>query len=777
MNAGPLAEATIMNEDSLIGRLQETVRLDDPETGGLSTWFPGPIGENEELLQRLVALVVRDHSVGRRIAYPDDPPWIDTTTPGHQRASEQLETQIHILMRRLSRFSIPWFSYRYHAHMTWDTSLPALIGYLGGMLYNQNNVAGEGGPVTTALEIEAAQDLCRMIGYGERKENGLAEDEAEAKKMPKPWGHITSGGSVANTEALWAARNLKLYPAAVSMAIKVNDLPYRGFSVTLATGESKPIAELSAWEVLNIPAEHALSIPRRLQKETGWPDEVLQKIDEYSVQSLGLGRFTRLFGERFDVSGQMVDWLAFVAPASCHYSLMKAVSLLGLGFENLVRLEIDGDARMRIDHLRSTLEQRLKDQRPVAAVIVVIGSTQEGAVDQLDKVLEVREEFRRQGLDFAIHADAAWGGYFCSLLHKERDKLFEPSIAISGLGSDKRSRDFAIGKAVAEKAIEDLGAGAVAGLPAYEAMPFEPEMVLSEYTARQLKCLREVDSVTLDPHKAGFAPYPAGALCYRDHAMAEMVSYRAPVVFHDEETPSVGIYGLEGSKPGAAAAGVWLSHRHIPPDRRGYGKILGRAIFGAKRLIGAIAAMESSEFVIAPLQRLEKDEIIKLQAMRDCTNKELFEKFVKHPEFAALFREFGSDLVVNAYAVNLKMPDGKKVDAAVANDFNRRVYKRLSLDVEGDEWPPIIITGAEYDPKVVGPAFVNDFRERLGIDTSDLPMHYLISTSANPFLTDAEGGGTNLVPRIVKGMQIVIEKIAVELKEELAHRRPPQSWG
>lgn len=38
--------------------------------------------------------------------------------------------------------------------MNWDTSLPANVGYIAGLLYNQNNVAAEGGPITTLMEIE-----------------------------------------------------------------------------------------------------------------------------------------------------------------------------------------------------------------------------------------------------------------------------------------------------------------------------------------------------------------------------------------------------------------------------------------------------------------------------------------------------------------------------------------------------------------------------------------------------------------------------------------------
>ena len=39
-------------------------------------------------------------------------------------------------------------------HMTWDAALPAFVGYIAGLLYNQNNVAAEGGPATTLMEIE-----------------------------------------------------------------------------------------------------------------------------------------------------------------------------------------------------------------------------------------------------------------------------------------------------------------------------------------------------------------------------------------------------------------------------------------------------------------------------------------------------------------------------------------------------------------------------------------------------------------------------------------------
>ena len=46
----------------------------------------------------------------------------------------------------------------------------------------------------------------------------------------------------------------------------------------------------------------------------------------------------------------------------------------------------------------------------------VFGTTQEGAVDNLFMVLELRKEFEKRGLTFYIHIDGAWGGYFASCL-------------------------------------------------------------------------------------------------------------------------------------------------------------------------------------------------------------------------------------------------------------------------------------------------------------------------------------------------------------------------
>ena len=38
--------------------------------------------------------------------------------------------------------------------MNWDTSIPANVGYIAGLLYNQNNIASESSPATSLMERE-----------------------------------------------------------------------------------------------------------------------------------------------------------------------------------------------------------------------------------------------------------------------------------------------------------------------------------------------------------------------------------------------------------------------------------------------------------------------------------------------------------------------------------------------------------------------------------------------------------------------------------------------
>ena len=111
-------------------------------------------------------------------------------SPVYQRMVNELRSKLSNLSTLLNDFSIPFYSPRYAAHMTFESSLPSIAGWLSAMLLNPNNVSFEAGPITTLLELEVGKDLCKMIGFKD-------QDDIQS------WGHLTADGTVSNIEAVW----------------------------------------------------------------------------------------------------------------------------------------------------------------------------------------------------------------------------------------------------------------------------------------------------------------------------------------------------------------------------------------------------------------------------------------------------------------------------------------------------------------------------------------------------------------------------------------------
>eukprot|EP00178_Gracilaria_changii_P010071 TRINITY_DN2936_c0_g1_i1.p1 TRINITY_DN2936_c0_g1~~TRINITY_DN2936_c0_g1_i1.p1 ORF type:complete len:117 (-),score=2.91 TRINITY_DN2936_c0_g1_i1:720-1070(-) len=81
---------------------------------------------------------------------------------------------------------------------------------------------------------------------------------------------------------------------------------------------------------------------------------------------------------------------------------------------------------------------------------------------------------------------------------------------------------------------------------------------LNSYTITQLEQFYRSDSITFDPHKTGYVPYTCGGVFYRNYQLRNNLTFSAPYIFSGFE-PNVAIYGIEGSKPGAAVSAVYLS--------------------------------------------------------------------------------------------------------------------------------------------------------------------------------------------------------------------------
>ena len=103
----------------------------------------------------------------------------------------------------LYKYSIPFFSQRYAGHMTFETSLPGILGMTSTLLCNPNNVAYEASPVTTEIELRVGREMCRMLGYEVTSEGGPPQENGDIEG----WGHIACDGTVANLESIWSVND------------------------------------------------------------------------------------------------------------------------------------------------------------------------------------------------------------------------------------------------------------------------------------------------------------------------------------------------------------------------------------------------------------------------------------------------------------------------------------------------------------------------------------------------------------------------------------------
>lgn len=322
-----------------------------------------------------------------------------------------------------------------------------------------------------------------------------------------------------------AARNLKFYP------LSLRDASAEGaemhfirdtFSVTTCDGATKLLKDCTPWELLNLKVSTILDIPDRLRADYSISPEFLDKtMSNYIVQTINKDALM----QRWGITQQPV----VLSPSTNHYSWPKAagkrnffarfransdtfvLAVLGIGSKNLLNVEVDKQARMDIDALDKMLDDCLNSQTAVYQVIAVIGTTEEGGIDRIEDIVNLREKYYAKGLSFVIHADAAWGGYFATMIPKE-------TFGRSGKRAPR------------------------ADTPAN----FVPHVGLRPDSAVQLAHMKYADSITVDPHKAGYIPYPAGALCYRDGRMRYLLTWSAPYLHQGSDGESIGVYGIEG---------------------------------------------------------------------------------------------------------------------------------------------------------------------------------------------------------------------------------------
>jgi len=504
-------------------------------------YFLGPKGENAKFYENLLIELFNDHISWRKAFHSTESKDFitqqDKKRNDFQHAQKRIKENLFRLNELLKK-NQPFFSPRYIGHMNWEIMAAPLLAYFSAALYNPNNVAKAGSTGTSKLELEVGKDFIQLIGF----------------EKDKAWGHICAGGTIANIEALWIARNLKYFPLALKKLLQY--LKRENISIKLDNKEIN-ISRLDDLELLrSFNPTDILDMKEQIIKELKEKTNNKQrkKIDDlfvkFSFQGLG-----------FNLEYSNLDSGLVFLPQTKHYSLKKAMDILGLGHSRIRYVPVNEEFRMDIDELEKMLIHESR-KHPILAVVGVLGTTEEGSVDEVDRIVRLREKLKEEkGIGFFLHVDAAYGGYARTLFLDEENQFMDKEKL------DNHLRKFGI---IGDK----------------------PERQYASWPSKRLfdafKALSRVDSVSIDPHKLGYVLYPAGGIVFKDKRMRGAIETFAPYVFPkpspEEPDDLIGAYILEGSKPGAAAAAVWLAHRIMPLNIRGYGRLIGETIDGAQAL-------------------------------------------------------------------------------------------------------------------------------------------------------------------------------------------------
>jgi glutamate/tyrosine decarboxylase-like PLP-dependent enzyme len=386
-------------------------------------WFLGPKSENAQILEDHILLALRDYIHWRRNYFPGDKILVTQTAQRDLAAEHDLLAQNVVDMMAGLRRNFPFYSPRYIAHQLSDTTLPGVIGYFAGMLFNANNVTPEAAPVTVEWEIQACSRILAMLGFAPPpsppRSRSERSDYLRRIEAGFGWAHITHGGTTANIESLWFARTVRYAPLAIQEIARKYDLP---ILVPRRVGPNTPIDAT--------PLAPVATDIRTLQEQELFllaPNEAIFLLSTYlkvagtHLRKTGKEAIKLLDESPFSASNGIGPALArfppviFVSGAK-HYSVTKAAHLLGVGRNSISVVRLDSSFRMDVDDLEKKLRRAVRDGRVPLAVVAIAGTTEEGAVDPIDRIVDLRDRLEREQVaSFWLHIDAAWGGYLRSL--------------------------------------------------------------------------------------------------------------------------------------------------------------------------------------------------------------------------------------------------------------------------------------------------------------------------------------------------------------------------
>jgi L-2,4-diaminobutyrate decarboxylase len=238
-----------------------------------------------------------------------------------------------------------------------------------------------------------------------------------------------------------------------------------------------------------------------------------------------------------------------LASSQSHYSALNVAAWLGIGQQHVLRVPCRADNSIRIDHLARTARAALAEGRQIAAIIATMGSTDAFGIDDLQAIHALREELIAEfALPYRphVHADAVIGWAWSAF----RDYDFSQN---------------------------ELG--------------FLDRTLRALQTAHaRLQYLPLADSVGIDFHKTGYAPYVSSLVLFRNRDDLNLIrrSRQTMPYLYQSGEHHPGMFTLETSRSGAGPMAALANLLLL--GKQGLRTLLGHAVEMAEVLRAGLEA-------------------------------------------------------------------------------------------------------------------------------------------------------------------------------------------